>query len=161
MDLSQGALQTNGRLFPNFEFDFEYWPRNKSKKFQTDCKGIAGLRFRPIIHQWIHLNKLYELMESFFQISNSISNFGPKTDFFFFKRIARQYLVLNIWCYTSMDLSQWALQIGGKHFPNFNFVLEFLAENAKFFKRIGRREYWSKYNELYINGFVMTSSTNY
>ena len=42
--------------------------------------------------------------------------------------------MLNIWCYTSMDLSQRALQTNGKLFPNFESVFEFSAENRKFSK---------------------------
>ena len=44
-----------------------------------------------------------------------------------------------------MDWSQWGLQTNGKLFSNF----EFLAKKQKLFKRIVRREYWSKCNVLY------------
>ena len=35
-----------------------------------------------------------------------------------------------------MDLSQRALQINGKLFPNFEFLFDLWAENRKFFKQI-------------------------
>ena len=43
-------------------------------------------------------------------------------------------------------------------FWNFGRKPRILTE--KKIKRIARREYWSKGNVLYINGFVLTSSTN-
>ena len=42
----------------------------------------------------------------------------------------------------------------------FKLVFEILAENRKIFNRIAKREYWSNYDVLYINGFVSTSSKN-
>ena len=52
-----------------------------------------------------------------------------------------------------MDLSRQALQTNGKFFfSNFDIVFELMAENQRIFKRIARREYWSKCNVLYING---------
>ena len=43
--------------------------------------------------------------------------------------------ILNLWCHTSMDLSQWALQTNGKFFFfYFELVFTFLAEN-KFFSK--------------------------
>ena len=60
-----------------------------------------------------------------------------------------------------MDLSQRALQTIGKLFSNFEFVFEFLAENQIKKKRIVRHKYLFNYNVLYINGFVLKSSTNY
>ena len=42
----------------------------------------------------------------------------------------------------------------------FKFFIEILAKKRNIFKRIARREYGSKCNVLYINGFVLTSSTN-
>ena len=49
--------------------------------------------------------------------------------------------MLNVRCYTSMDLSQRALQTNGKFFSIFIFVFEFTAENRKNVKRIERGEY--------------------
>ena len=58
-----------------------------------------------------------------------------------FKRIRDFVFILNIWCYTSMDSSQQALQNNGKLFPNLKFVFEILTENKnKMFKRIARCE---------------------
>ena len=38
-----------------------------------------------VIHQWIRLNELYKLMESFFQISNLFLEFFADNRFFFSK----------------------------------------------------------------------------
>ena len=46
-----------------------------------------------------------------------------------------------------------------KLLSNFQIIFELLAKNLKMFKRIAGREYWSKCNMLYINGFALTSST--
>ena len=40
------------------------------------------------------------------------------------------------------------------------FVFELLAGNQKILKQIAMREYWSKFNVLFLNGLVSTSSTN-
>ena len=42
----------------------------------------------------------------------------------------------------------------------FKLVFILMAKKRKIFKQIAKPEYWSKYNVLYINGFVSTSSTN-
>ena len=57
-----------------------------------------------------------------------------------------------------MDLSRRALQTNEKLV--FEFVFELLAKKRKIVKRIERREYSSKLNVLYINGFVTTRSKN-
>ena len=36
--------------------------------------------------------------------------------------------VFYVWCYTSMDSSQQALQTNEKYFQNFKFVFELMAE---------------------------------
>ena len=69
-----------------------------------------------VVHQWIRLNELYKLLESFcFQISNSFSNIWPKTLIF-----SKEYRGVNIdqiaMCYISMDSSQRALQTNEKFF---------------------------------------------
>ena len=56
-------------------------------------------------------------------------------------------------CYISMESPQRDLQTNEKLFSNFKLVLEILGENWKIFKRIERREYWSKWNVIYNNGF--------
>ena len=53
-----------------------------------------------------------------------------------------------------MDSSQRDLQAKGKLFSNFEFILEFLAENRKIFKRIERCEYWSKLNIVIIYQWI-------
>ena len=69
------------------------------------------------------------------------------------------FFIIKLWCYTSMDLSQRALQTNELFFK-FRTHFRILTQKLKIFKRIARREYWSKCIVLYINGFVSTSSTN-
>ena len=59
MDLAQRALQTNGKLF--FKFQFQIIGQNRKI-------------FKPREY-WLKCNKLCKLMESFFQISESIFEF--------------------------------------------------------------------------------------
>ena len=69
-----------------------------------------------------------------------------------FKHLARCELHQIAMCYTSLDSSRqtlWAYKLMESFFPNFKFVFELLVENYKIFKRIARREYWSKCNVLY------------
>ena len=117
-------------------------------------------------HQWIHLNELYKLTESFFQISNSFSNFRPKT--IFLKKNTDAWIIIKLQCviyqwiclnelYKLMKKTFFKYQIS---FRNFDLKLKVLTENWKIFKQIERLEYWSKWNVLYINGFDSTSSTN-
>ena len=54
-----------------------------------------------------------------------------------------------------MDSSQRALQTNGNLFSSLEFLFEFLAVNRKIFKRIERCEYWSKWNVLYINRYII------
>ena len=70
--------------------------------------------------------------------------------------------ILNLWCFASMDSSWQALQTNGKLFFKFQIRFRIIGrkQKKKIFKRIARREYWSKGNVLYINGLVSTSSTN-
>ena len=44
---------------------------------------------------------------------------------------------------------------------SFKLVFKLMAGNQKMLKWIESREYWSKCNVLYINRFVLTSSTNW
>ena len=78
MNLSQRALQTNGKLF-FFKFRISFringW---KPKKFQTNKEASLLIKLQCVIYQWIRLNELYKLMESFFQISISFPSYWPK-----------------------------------------------------------------------------------
>ena len=67
MDSSQQALQTNGKLFSNFELVFEFFSR-KPKFFQKNREAWIMIKLQCVVFQWIRLNELYKLMESF--ISN-------------------------------------------------------------------------------------------
>ena len=66
-----------------------------SVRLSTIFKRIEGLCFYVIcfdvMHQWICFDELYKLMQSFF-FQIFFSNFWPKHNFFFFKRIeSREY----------------------------------------------------------------------
>ena len=49
-----------------------------------------------------------------------------------------------------MDSSQRALQTYEKLFSSFKLVFEILSKNLKIYKRMEKREYWSKLNVLRI-----------
>ena len=55
-----------------------------------------------------------------------------------------------------MDSSQQALQTYEKLFSSFKLVSEILSENLKIYKRMEKREYWSKLNVLRICQWVLT-----
>ena len=75
-----------------------------------------------VVHQWIRLNELYNLMESNFSYFEFVSNLRPKT-----KILAKienyskeAWILIEIaMCYISMYLSQQALQANGKFFQIF------------------------------------------
>ena len=83
----------------------------------------------------ISLDKLCKLMESFFQISNSFSNFLAENRNFF-KLIARRecWSKCNVLYINDKLYKSWqALLINGKLFSNIEFVFELLDENRKIF----------------------------
>ena len=56
---SQRALQTNGKLFSNFEFViFD----RKPNLFQKKSEALILIKLQCVIYQWIRLNELYKLM---------------------------------------------------------------------------------------------------
>ena len=66
MDSSQQALQTYGRLFFKFQISLQNFGR-KPKNIQKIREVGILIKLQCFIYQWISLNKLYKLMESFFQ----------------------------------------------------------------------------------------------
>ena len=68
MDSSQRALQTNEIIFSNFVFEF--WP--KTEKCSNEQRGGNIDQLQCVIYQWIRLNELYKLMESFFSNFNFV-----------------------------------------------------------------------------------------
>ena len=91
------------------------------------------IKVQRLIYQWICLDKLYKLMESFFfQISNSFSNYWLKTE-----KYSREYRGVNIdqipICYISIDSSQQALQ---KFFIKSFFIGIIFRMSYTFFKII-------------------------
>ena len=74
-----------------------------------------------------------------------------------FERIAGLSFYLKVWCCTSMDSSQRALQINVRLFFQIRFRISVRKPNNI---QTERCEFWSKCNMLNINGFVSTSATN-
>ena len=71
MDLSRQALPTYGFFFFKFQIHFRINGRNhKVFKRIARCKYLSKCNVL-YLYQWIRLDKLYRLMESFLQISKS------------------------------------------------------------------------------------------
>ena len=100
-----------------------------------------------IILQWIRVNELYKLMESFFQIRFRIIGQKPKN----IKTNSEAWISIKVQCviYQWIRHDKFYKQME-YFFSNFEFVFELLAENRKIFKWISRRGYWSKWNVLAI-----------
>ena len=73
MDLSRQALQTNGKLY-FFRIRFELLAGNREIFTQIACREYILIKVQCVIYQWIRLNKLYKLMESFFKFRNHFLN---------------------------------------------------------------------------------------
>ena len=73
MNLSRRALQTNVKLFSNFKFLLDLAIGQKTKKYSKQIATIYQVQC--VIYQWIHLDKLYKLVESFSQVSCSFLNY--------------------------------------------------------------------------------------
>ena len=107
-----------------------------------------------VIYQWIHLNELYKLMESF------LSNFEFLAENVnFLKRIARREYWANCNVLNIMDFSQRALQTNVKLiFQISNNFSKFCPKNENFSNRVNID--WSEIYYNYINWFDSTRSTN-
>ena len=68
MDSYQQVPQTNGNIFPNFNFVFKLLTEKYSNGVNIDRSAMY------YIYQWIRLNELYKPMESFFKFRNHFSN---------------------------------------------------------------------------------------
>ena len=68
------------------------------------------------MHQWIHHGEHYKI-NFFFQISNSFSNFWPKTEFFF-KRTARREYRSN--CNHRWAVTSYKVTVTSSYFCNCN-----------------------------------------
>ena len=75
MDLSRWFLQTNEFFF----FFFFLIIDRKPKNIQANSEAWILVKLQCVIHQWIRLDELYNLIESFIQISES---FFKLTNFF-------------------------------------------------------------------------------
>ena len=112
-----------------------------------------------VMHQWICLNELYKLMKRFFQISNSLSKFRPKTE-----KYSNEYRGVNIdqiaMCYISMDLSRQALQTNGKFFSNFGFIYIYIYfELTTIFKIIVAFYFKRDLNEISTAEYIIETRT--
>ena len=85
MDSSRRALQTNGNLFWNSNSFLNYWP--KINKYSNKLRGVnidQSAMCIIVICQWIHFNKLYKMMESFFfkyKIIFELASYMPEKKF--------------------------------------------------------------------------------
>ena len=71
-----------------FRFQISFWnfvrkPKilaKNWKNFQKNSEAWILIKLQCVlnIYQWIRLNELYKLLESFFQILNSFSSYWPK-----------------------------------------------------------------------------------
>ena len=74
------------------------------------------------LNQWIRLNELYKLMESFFTNLKSVFELLAGTEKYSNKWQGGN-IDLSAMCYTSMDLTRQALQTDGKiFFSNFRII---------------------------------------
>ena len=70
MDSSRRALWTNEKLFLNFKLVCEILGEN-TKNIHMNSDSWILIKLRCVTYQWTRLDKLYKLMESFLQISES------------------------------------------------------------------------------------------
>ena len=68
----------------------------KPKNITRNSEAWILIKVQCVIYQWIQLDKLYKLMESFFQISISFLNFDRKPNFFQKNREA--WMVTKLQC---------------------------------------------------------------
>ena len=125
-------------------YESSYIPKSIPSVCTTIFNLIAGLLFLSkifdVIHQWICLDELYKLLESFFSNKFKLV-FELLTEdqkLYIFRSSANNSAKskgVNIdqsaMCYISMDLSQQALQTNGKRFSNFGIIFWI---NYNFFK---------------------------
>ena len=70
IDLTRQAIQSNGKLFSN-NSGIGFMQARGEASFVLNSTCSSCNVYVAIIYQWIGLDKLYKLMESFFQISES------------------------------------------------------------------------------------------
>ena len=75
MDLSQRALQTNGKLFSKFQILFWSFGQ-KPKNIEKNSKAWILIKLQCALYQLFRPNKLYKHTISFFFKFNSFRNFG-------------------------------------------------------------------------------------
>ena len=78
-------------FFSNFEFIFEYSVENGIFFKRIEAWLLIQLQGVIKLYQWICLNKLCKLMESFYLISNCFLKFWTKTEIF-----SKEYRFVNI-----------------------------------------------------------------
>ena len=127
MNSSQRALQTNRKFFSNFEFNRKFLPKNKN--IQKNSKAWILIKLQWVIYtKWICLNKVYKLMERFFQIWINFRIFGRKQNFFQKNSEAWILIKLRYFIYQWIRLNE-VYKLRESFFSNFEFFLDFLAES--------------------------------
>ena len=139
-------------FFQNLNLFSKFWLKTE-KIFKRIARHKYWSNYNVyIIYQWICLDKLYKQMQSFFQNSNLFLNWCQTTENIQMNREA--WILIKVQCV----IYQWILldklyKRMGRYFQISNLFLffELLAKNRKIFEWIGRLQYWSKCNVLYID----------
>ena len=137
--------------------------KGNSENMKCICRifTVPFTTFPFTTFQWIHLDKLFKVMEFFFSYFELVFVFLAE-NWKLFKRIARHEYeskcnVLSINQWIRLDMPYKLME---SFFSNFKNVFELLANNRKIFKQLQRCKYLLKCDVLYINKFISTRSAN-
>ena len=72
----------------------------KLKNIQKNSEAWILIKLKCVIYQWIRLDKLFKLANWTFFFFNSVCLTVPRSSIEW-----RDFFILNVWCYTSMDSS--------------------------------------------------------
>ena len=125
MDSSQWALQTNGKFF--FKFQIRNFFR-KPKNVQKNSVAWILIKLQCVTYQWICLNELYKIIESFFQIQISFRYFGWNPKNIQTNREAWILIVLQCVIYQWIRLDK----LYKFFFSNFNFFSNYWPKSKKY-----------------------------
>ena len=100
-----------------FQISFRNFGR-KLKNIETNREACILIKLQCVIYQWIRLNNLYKLLESFFHISISFLNYWLETE----KYSNRVNIDRSAMYYISMDLTRQALQHGFLYYTRTGFM---------------------------------------
>ena len=132
MDSSRQALQNNGKLFFKFQIRVRFSGR-KLKNIETNREKLILTKVQCFVHQWIHLDNLYKLMENFFfQIFEFVFELLAE-NWKILKRIARRgywskcnVLYVNGFVLT-YSITLWKIFKFGNHFFNWIQFFKIIA----------------------------------